>query len=82
MGRIATSRVKRRLNLETSVEVRDELVSMRDETGADSLSEVIRRALSIYAFIIRQVRDGATVVIKKDGEERDLIFDAVVGETK
>jgi hypothetical protein len=47
-----------RLNLELAAPVRTRLERLQKRTHADSMSEVIRRAISVYGLI---VEEGATV---------------------
>lgn len=50
MPRLAKNVGTRRLNLELTDEVRDRLEELRDEMGADSMTEVIRRSLALLDF--------------------------------
>jgi hypothetical protein len=52
---------KARLNLETSVAVRARLESLRDRTDADSLAEVVRRALAVYEFAHKEQAAGGVL---------------------
>ncbi len=64
-----------RLNLEISPQVRDRLERLRDDTEAESLTEVIRRALTVYETLINISGQSLEVIIRdKDGEERPLIL--------
>lgn len=57
-----------------SVAVRDSLEQLRDETNADTLTEVIRRALALYEFAWKARKKGAKLVLHEvDGSERDLV---------
>jgi hypothetical protein len=59
-----------RLNLEMTDAVKNRLDQLRDQTQADSQSEVIRRALAIYEFLWQKRSDGAEIVLRKpDGSE-------------
>ncbi len=50
MPRLAKNVGTRRLNLELTDQVRDRLELLRDEMGADSMTEVIRRSLALLDF--------------------------------
>lgn len=65
-----------RLNLELSETVRKNMDKIRDDTDADSLSEVIRRALALYDFLVHRKAEGCEVVLrnKDTGEERGLVI--------
>ena len=46
---------------------------LRDDTNADSLTEVVRRALAIYEFLWERKTDGGTIYIHHpDGEKERL----------
>ena len=54
-------------------ETKQQLEALRDLTHADSMSEVVRRALAVYDFLWSGKADGAiTIVRTKDGYERQL----------
>lgn len=74
MGRRALQHKKVRLNLELSEEVRDNVAHLRDMTKADSMSEVIRRALGLYDFVVRNARNGGVLVARTDTEEREIVI--------
>jgi predicted CopG family antitoxin len=58
-----------------SEEVRERLESLREKTDADSLSEVIRRALAVYDFLWSEREKGARLVARgADNKERDLVL--------
>ena len=67
---------KRRLNLELNVEVRERLEELRRTTKAESLAEVIRRALAVYEALWRSKEDGQTVWIGERGNvsQRELFL--------
>jgi hypothetical protein len=64
----------RRLNLEMSEESRKKLESLRKETSADSLAEVIRRALAVYDFLWREKTSGGKLLVKGPKGERELVL--------
>jgi Ribbon-helix-helix protein, copG family len=56
-------------------EVKEQLEGLRDITNADSMSEVIRRAIAVYDFLWgEKAAGGVTVVRDKDGKERQLLL--------
>ena len=73
MPRIAKSRPTRRLNLELSEAVRDRLEELRDEIGADSITEVVRRALSLYDYVWTQNQEGNEIVLR--GEDKESVVE-------
>lgn len=48
-----------RLNLELTDEVRAHLETLKTETQADSMAEVIRQALAVYEFMWQKHTQGA-----------------------
>jgi methionyl-tRNA synthetase len=56
---------KLRLNLEITSEVREQLEALQKQTGAASLTEVIRRALALYNCISDYTQSGWELVLQK-----------------
>jgi hypothetical protein len=67
---------KVRLSLELPERVRERLDELQHTAEADSITEVIRRALAVYDTIVTErVSAGATVVLRyADGHERELLI--------
>ena len=66
----------RRLNLEMSAAVRDALERLRDRIHADSLSEVIRRSLSVYDLLAAEQAKGGELFFRyRDGKEKALVLE-------
>lgn len=74
MARPGKTGARERLNLDVSAAVRGRLLRLRDVTGADSISEVVRRACAVYEKLVEEVGAGATVVIRRGGEYRVLVL--------
>ncbi|OXI86382.1 ribbon-helix-helix protein, CopG family [Burkholderia sp. AU33423] len=56
-----------------SVEVKEQIEALRDRTHADSMSEVIRRALALYDFLLTEQTNGGAIMIRvRDGSEKQL----------
>lgn len=67
---------KSRLTLEIPVKVREQMDKIRHMTGAESVTEVIRRAVALYATITemslgKQMR---VVMRDKNGEETNILL--------
>jgi len=63
-----------RMNLEMSLKVRKRLEELSEETDC-SLTETIRRALSVYDLLLTQQKSGAEVLVRdEDGERQVLIY--------
>ncbi len=68
-------RPKVRLNLLVALETRKRLERLVNLTGADSMTEVIRRALMLFEILVSARKEGDSVVVRaKDGSERELIL--------
>jgi hypothetical protein len=64
---------KFRLNLEISKTVYDLLRKLQDDSDAPSLTEVIRRSLTLFQLVLDQDKSGGHVVFKNaDGTEETL----------
>jgi hypothetical protein len=71
--RPARKQPKIRLNLDMTVEVKEQIEALRDRMHADSMSEVVRRALAICDFVLTQQEHGAIVVLRtSDGTDTRL----------
>lgn len=66
--------VKSRLNLEMAQVVRGQLERLQSETGADSMTEVVRRALLLYELVVGVQKGGGQVVFRDDAGERVVII--------
>jgi hypothetical protein len=66
---------KSRLTLDLAVPVRAELDRVKAATGADSLVEVVRRALAVYSHVVGERQAGRRLVTTgKDGEREIVIL--------
>jgi hypothetical protein len=75
MPRPANTEARVRLNLELPERVRERLERVRVMSEADSLTEVIRRALSVYdTLLTTALEDGGQIILRVDGKERELII--------
>lgn len=68
MPRLPKPQATTRLNLQLTTQVRERLESLQEKTEADSLTEVIRRALAVYEFLLHEKAAGNRVLIDRDGE--------------
>jgi hypothetical protein len=75
MARTPTKDQKARLTLDLLQPVRDRLEDLRRQTQADTLTEVIRRALAVYDFLWTEKAKGSRLVVKDPkGQERDVVL--------
>ena len=73
MPRRANPNEKVRMTLELTKPIREQLERMQRESQADSLAEVIRRALAVYDLMLEVNREGAKVIATyKDGSKERL----------
>jgi hypothetical protein len=62
-----------RLSLDVSARVRAQLENLESRTEAGSITEVVRRALSLYDLVIEHQEEGGKLVFRhSDGEEELL----------
>lgn len=57
-----------------SEDVRQKLEQLRTETQADSLAEVVRRALAVYDYLWTQKSAGANLLVKDEDGVRELVL--------
>jgi hypothetical protein len=66
---------KTRLNLEMTPAVRARLEDLRGRTQADSLAEVVRRALAVYDLVLETRASGGDLIIRSgDGREQSVVI--------
>jgi len=75
MPRIAKNHPTSRLNLEMGESARQKLDTLRDQTQANSLTEVVQRALAVYEFLHAEKAKGNALVVKDpDGGEKEVVL--------
>jgi len=63
-----------RLTLDLAEPVRQLMESLRDRTQAETLVEVVRRALAVYSFVSDEKAKGSKVIIRDKDGERELVL--------
>ena len=64
---------KTRLNLELPDEVRERLEELQHQANAASLTEIVRRGLSLYDLLFTLQTGGGSLIIRQpDGSEEKL----------
>ena len=58
------------MNLDLTQQAKERLNELAEATGADSQSEVVRRALRVYDYLISEREKGHTLVMKSDDGEQ------------
>ena len=76
MTRTAQTERRVKMSIEVPETIKRLIEELRVETGADSMTEVIRRALQLYAHATRVKKvEGRTLFIRDaDGTERELLL--------
>lgn len=54
--------------------MKDRLEEMRDEVGADTMTEVVRRALTMYDFVMTRKRAGSNIILRDKQGEQSIEF--------
>ena len=66
---------KTRLQFDFTDDALGQLDELKGATGATNRAEVIRQALRLLQWTIEQTQDEkATVLVEKDGKQREVIF--------
>lgn len=65
---------KCRLNLAINQSVKDQIESLKDEIEADSLTEVIQRAVVVFDLLIEVQKQGHRIEINRHGKIVELIL--------
>lgn len=74
MARLAKNQPTSRLTLDLAQAVKTRLEELRNEVGADTMTEVVRRALSLYDYIVTAKKGGAAIILKKGEQEHAVEF--------
>lgn len=68
---------KKRLTFEYSEQTSTRLNEMQIELGLTSPIEVIRIAVKLLSYLLRQTNDGWEIILRKDGLEKSVVPEAV-----
>jgi hypothetical protein len=63
-----------RLTLDLAEPVRKQLEALKDRTNADSLVEVVRRALAVYTFVWDEKAKGRDLVTRGEEGDREVVL--------
>lgn len=62
-----------RINLEVTLNVRDQIKALRIKSDASSLAEVFRRSLAVYEMVIDLQKQGGRFILENRDGERETI---------
>ena len=74
MPRPSRAQPTSRLTLDLAEPVRQMLDKLKEDTVADSLVEVVRKALAVYAFLHDAKQKGCVIVVRNDNTEREVVL--------
>ena len=75
MPRLKRTRETARLSLDVSLAVRERIERLREISDADSVTEVVRRALAVYEVLIAERKNGSEMILRDaSGVERRLLL--------
>ncbi len=64
---------RKRLNLAVTPAVHEQMNALQEMSGAESTTELIRRALAAYDFILQSQNNGGTFVLKGADGKREAV---------
>lgn len=65
---------KQRLTVEFTVKTAERLREIKDELELNSLVEVIRIAVKLLSFLLRETNDGWEIVLKKGDQQKQPVL--------
>ena len=68
------TQTKERLNITLSKSARQRMEKLRDRMDAESLAEVIRRALAISDCLLSELDSGGKLFVRNDDSEKELVL--------
>lgn len=69
-----TNKTVKRLNLAFRQEVHDRLEYLRDTSDAETITEVIKKSLAVYDYLLTQKQNGAKVIVKDEDGQREIVL--------
>lgn len=69
----AKKETKVRLNLEIPEKVRERIRRLQDLSEAETMTEVIRRALAAYDVLLNHYELGGTVILRHSGDNEEIL---------
>lgn len=64
----------KRLNLALRQEVHDRMEYLMEETEAETITEVIKKSLAVYDYLLTQKKSGAKLIIQDEKGQREVIL--------
>ena len=62
------------MNLDLGRDVKKRMETLRDQTSAESLTEVVRKSLAVYDFLLTRKKKGAKLIIEDDEGKTELVL--------
>jgi hypothetical protein len=62
------------LHIRVRPDAKERLIELKELTGADSIIEVVRRALGTYDVIVRRLKAGGVLVHEHGDESTELVL--------
>jgi hypothetical protein len=64
---------KERMSIDFPEGTKEKITQIKEMAKITTTAEVLRYAISIYEFILRQQESGWKIVLEKEGEEREVL---------
>ena len=74
MGKQPTNRNMTRLNIALLSEVRKQIEDIRDYTHAESMTKVIRKAVSVYDNSLSLTEDSSQIIVRGKEGDKEIIL--------
>ena len=52
--------------------VKSQMESLRDRIGAETMAEVVRRALAVFDYVVEERESGAKILVERDGNTTEI----------
>jgi len=65
---------KKRLNLILGINVYRRIEDLRIETDKSSVTDVIRRSLAVYDFLLSRRKEGARIFVEDEDGKQELVI--------
>lgn len=69
-----------RVQIDFSENAYDKLLKLKEEAESDSVSNLIRDALGLYDWYLKEKKQGAEILVRKNGEVEKIIFNESIAD--